>query len=178
MPGRKTWKPIPKDSRVKTDDRPCERAGGSPKKQKTPGLIWSTRPGSNWNSLRRLRRLIRSARSSLADRPQVGMRGARGSLDGIGLVISGYKKSPSPFVGRAFLVWSTRPGSNRRPPRWQRGEAPRSNGYLRLPPCRERHRAALDCSEYGPTALYGPSLTTPRGVPPRSRAPGLIISNP
>jgi hypothetical protein len=30
--------------------------------------------------------------------------------------------------------------------------------YLRLLLCKERHRAALDCSEYGPAALYGPSI--------------------
>jgi hypothetical protein len=46
--------------------------------------------------------------------------------------------------------WRTRPGSNRRLPRWQRGGGVRSNAYLRLLLCKALHATARDCTGDGP----------------------------
>jgi hypothetical protein len=43
----------------------------------------------------------------------------------------------------------------------------RSNACLRLLPCRRVQSAARDCTQHGPTALYGPSL---RGRTQQERA--------
>ncbi len=42
----------------------------------------------------------------------------------------------------------------------------RNDAYLRLLPCKHLHRAAQGCTEYGPTALYGPNRKAPRQGPP------------
>ena len=60
-------------------------------------------------------------------------------------------------LGRSETCWSTRRDLNPRSSRWQSIQAPRGDASLRLLRRSGLHRAALDCTERGPTAPDGPS---------------------
>ena len=67
------------------------------------GLMWSTRPDSNWHSLRGLRPLILAARSSLAAPPSVG-NALKRKAPGTKPTSSFSTKKPAPLCGTGSIV--------------------------------------------------------------------------
>ena len=75
------------------------------------------------------------------------------------------ENAPDLAAEGVHIFWSTRPGSNRRPPRWQRGGGARSNAYLQLLPCKQLQGAAHGCTGDGsrlyPAPALGPAFPLP-----------------
>ena len=116
-----TQKESPLGSSIGQADLTTENPRTSRIHEKIRGFRWSTRPDSNWHSLRGLRPLILATRSSLASPPSVGNALNRKGPNSKPNAELWIQKEPA-LLRRtsSFCIWSTRPDSNWRPSRWQR----------------------------------------------------------